>query len=76
MSSDEPGPDDLGPFVEARLQRYVDLWESASAKLSEGTYHADDLVDDWFRGVGLVAQDATAAATLMLRALARGSRPE
>ena len=41
-------PEDLAALVGSRLTRYVDLWESASAKLSTGSYHADDLVDDWF----------------------------
>jgi hypothetical protein len=45
---DAPEPEDLAALVGSRLTRYVDLWESASAKLSTGSYHADDLVDDWF----------------------------
>jgi hypothetical protein len=49
---DTPDPDDLAGLVGARLTKYVDLWESASATLSSGTYHADDLVDDWFRLAG------------------------
>jgi hypothetical protein len=65
---DDPGQDDLAAVVGRRLGRYVELWDSANAKLSTGTYHADDLVDDWFRWVGLVAQDATAAAALIWRA--------
>ena len=68
MSRDEPGPEDLAALVGRRLGRYVDLWDSANSKLSAGTYHADDLVDDWFRWVGLVAQDTTAAATLIFQA--------
>jgi hypothetical protein len=68
VSQDDPGPDDLTALLGRRLGRYVELWDSANAKLSTGTYHADDLVDDWFRWVGLVAQDATAAAALMWRA--------
>ncbi len=67
-------PDDLAAFVDTRLPRYVDLWQSASTKLSTGTYHADDLVDDWFRWVGLVARDATATATLILREASRSDR--
>jgi hypothetical protein len=60
-------PDDLAAFFDTRLPRYVDLWQSASAKLSTGSYHAEDLVDDWFSWVGLVARDAMATATLILR---------
>jgi hypothetical protein len=64
------GPEDLTALVGSRLSRYVDLWESASAKLSSGSYHADDLVDDWFQWVGLVSRDAAAAATVMFSGLA------
>lgn len=71
MSSDEP-PEDLAAFVGGRLARYVELWDVASSKLAKGSYHADDLVDDWFRWVGLVAQDTTAATTLILRAASGG----
>jgi hypothetical protein len=81
VSGDGVGPEDVAELLGQRLARYVDLWESASAKLSRGTYHADDLVDDWFRWVGLLARDAAAAATLILdaardRAPGRGSPPE
>ena len=81
MSGDTSGPEDVTALLGERLNRYIDLWDSASAKLSSGTYHADDLVDDWFRLVGLVARDATATATLVLdaardRVSDRGSAPE
>jgi hypothetical protein len=68
VSGDEPGPDDLAEFARERLARYVELWDSANSKLSDRKYHAADLVDDSFRWVGLLAQDAAAAATLILRA--------
>lgn len=68
MNHDEPGPEDLAAFVRGRLSRYVELWDSANSKLSAGSYHAADFVDDSFRWVGLLAQDATAATTLILRA--------
>jgi hypothetical protein len=67
---DAPGPDDLAALVGSRLTSYVDLWESASTKLSSGSYHADDLVDDWFHWLGLVSRDAAAAATLIFGGLA------
>lgn len=67
---DAPGPDDLAALVGSRLTSYVDLWESASTKLSSGSYHADDLVDDWFHWLGLVSRDAAAAATLIFSGLA------
>jgi hypothetical protein len=67
--------DDIAELLGERLERYVDLWNSASAKLSAGTYHAEDLVDDWFRWVGLVSRDATATAALMLGAI-RGQASE
>jgi hypothetical protein len=81
MSGDGSGVDDLAELFGERLQRYVDLWGSASAKLSAGTYHAEDLVDDWFRWVGLVSRDATATAALILGAVRdqaseRGPVPE
>jgi hypothetical protein len=60
-------PDDLTAFLGERLTRYVDLWKSASAKLSTGDYHADDLVDDWFRWIGMVVRDATATVTIVAR---------
>jgi hypothetical protein len=68
VSSNEPGTEDLAEFVGDRLARYLEVWDSANTKLSEGSYHAADLVDDSFRWVGLLAQDAAAAATLILRA--------
>jgi hypothetical protein len=46
---------------------YVELWQGATRKLSEGTYRSDDLLDDWFRWCGMVARDTTAAATLLFR---------
>ena len=81
MTGDSPGVNDVAELLGERLQRYVDLWSSASDKLSAGTYHADDLVDDWFRWVGLVSRDATATAALILGAVRdqaseRGSAPE
>jgi hypothetical protein len=81
MTGDTSGADDIAGLLGERLQRYVDLWNSANAKLSAGTYHADDLVDDWFRWVGLVSRDATATAALILGAVRdqaseRGSAPE
>ena len=77
MSDDEARPEDLNAFVSARLARYTELWDAASSKLSTSSYHAEDLVDDWFRWVGLVAQDTTAAATLIFRAAsgAAGQQP-
>jgi hypothetical protein len=81
VTGNTSGVDDIAELLGQRLQRYVDLWGSASAKLSAGTYHAEDLVDDWFRWVGLVSRDATATAALILGAVRdqaseRGSAPE
>jgi hypothetical protein len=81
MTGDTSGVGDIAELLGERLQRYVDLWGSASAKLSAGTYHAEDLVDDWFRWVGLVSRDATATAALIVGAVRdqtseRGSAPE
>jgi len=58
-------PDDLSALLGERLTRYVDLWRSASAKLSTDDYHADDLVDDWFRWIGMLVRDATATVTII-----------
>jgi hypothetical protein len=68
--SDAREPDDLAALLGSRLTKYVDLWESASAKLSTGSYHADDLVDDWFRWLGMVSRDTAATATLIFGGLA------
>jgi hypothetical protein len=81
VTDDASGVDDIAELLGERVRRYIDLWDSASAKLSAGTYHAEDFVDDWFRWVGLVARDATATAALLLdaardRESERGSRPE
>jgi hypothetical protein len=81
MTGDASDADDVAELLGERLQRYVDLWNSASTKLSAGTYHAEDFVDDWFRWVGLVSRDATATAALIVGAVRdqaseRGSAPE
>lgn len=65
MTADGSPVDDLTRLMGSRLAQYRDLWESANAKLSDGTYHAEDLVDDWFRWLGMAARDATAAATVL-----------
>lgn len=62
---DDGGTADPRQLIGERLGQYTELWQSASAKLSRGDYHAEDLVDDWFRWVGMVARDSTAAATLI-----------
>jgi hypothetical protein len=74
VTSNARGLDDLTAFVGQRLTRYVNLWESASAKLSTGTYHAEDLADDWFRWVGLAARDVTAVVAVIVRGVP-GSAP-
>ncbi|HKA84117.1 MAG TPA: hypothetical protein VKD21_09645 [Acidimicrobiales bacterium] len=75
MTDGAGGPDDLSAFLGERLTRYVDLWKSASAKLSADDYHAEDLVDDWFRWIGMLARDATATVTIIARGAA-GVDPE
>jgi hypothetical protein len=74
VSGDARDPDDFTAFLGERLTRYVDLWGSASGKLSAGDYHAEDLVDDWFRWVGMVARDATATATFIVRGASGADR--
>lgn len=72
MSGDgEAGPA-AGPDVGARLAQYADLWRSAGTKLAAADYHADDLVTDWFRWVGLAARDTTAVVAVALRAARPG----
>jgi hypothetical protein len=68
VSRNELGPEDLSAFVDSRVARYVELWDSANSKLSTGRYHSEDFVSDWFRWVGMVAQDTAAATTLILGA--------
>lgn len=59
-------PTDPRALAGERLAQYADLWRTATAKLTRGEYHAEDLVDDWFRWVGMVARDSTAAASVVL----------
>ena len=68
MSAGDGSRADAGDLLGPRMAQYVDLWESAQAKLTAGDYHAEDLVEDWFRWMGLVARDATAAVVVALGA--------
>jgi hypothetical protein len=61
--------DDPAAILQARLGEYGDVLGSARAKLSAGDYHAEDLVDDWFRWMGMVTRDAIAAVTVLIDAL-------
>jgi hypothetical protein len=65
-----PDPDALRDLMAERLTGYVELWEQAAAKLGSGDYHADDLVDDWFRWMGMVARDTTATAVMAFGGMA------
>lgn len=60
--------EDLVALVEQRIGRYRELWDGATSKLSAGEYEPADLVEDWFRWVGMMAQDATTAVTVAVRA--------
>jgi len=62
-----PGTDQCGEHVRARLAEYAELWRAAGTKVAEGRYGLGDLVDDWVRWAGMAADDATAAASLVLR---------
>lgn len=77
-ADDGSGTPDPRALAGERLGQHADLWRSATAKLTRGDYHADDLVDDWFRWVGMVARDTTAAASIVLGGIpgtAPGSAP-
>jgi hypothetical protein len=63
---DGSGTTDPRAFAGERMAQYADLWRSATGKLTRGDYHAEDLVDDWFRWVGMVARDTTAAVSLLM----------
>ena len=92
VAADHPSPGTTGHTWRAwttsprcsgeRLQRYVDLWGSASAKkLSAGTYHAEDLVATGSAGsawspVTPLQPAALILGTLRDQASDRGSPPE
>jgi hypothetical protein len=62
------GADALGQasaLAAERLGEYVELWQSATAKLLRSEYHAEDLIDDWFTWWGKVLRDTTAAMTVV-----------
>jgi hypothetical protein len=63
-------PESLRDLMADRLTGYVELWEQAGAKLARGDYHAEDLVDDWFRWMGMVARDTTASAVVAFGGMA------
>lgn len=58
--------DGIDARLRSRLSPYLAQYEAASAKLAEGDYHAEDLLDDWFRFVGRMAKDMTAATAMLM----------
>ena len=68
-SGEGPGTDDFGDTVLARLSEYAELCTQAGAKLSAGRYGPGDLVADWARWAGMVAQDAVTAASMLVEAM-------
>jgi hypothetical protein len=68
-SGEGPGTDQLGETVRARLSEYAELCNAAGAKLAAGRYGPTDLVADWARWAGMVAQDAVTAASLLVEAM-------
>lgn len=65
LTAGEPAPTPRPPPGAGRVDRYIALWDAADRKLAAGAYRAEDLVEDWFAGVGLAARDAMAALTLV-----------
>lgn len=60
--------DDASAMFRRRLEGYATQWEHAAEKLRRSEYHAEDLLDDWFRLWGNAARDMTAVAALVWRA--------
>lgn len=48
-----------------RITEYVDVWERAVARLVDGDYHSEDLVEDAFALWGKWVRDSTAAAAML-----------
>ncbi len=69
MTAGGPSGPDAATLFRQRIAQYGELWNGARAKLAAGDYHAEDLVDDWFRWWGMAARDATAAVALMVDAM-------
>jgi hypothetical protein len=67
----ESGAPGGGPFGEAfgdlsslwgrRLNEYVEVWDRGVSKLLSSSYHAEDLLDDWFSLWGKAVRDSTTA---------------
>ena len=56
---------DLDALAATRMREYVEVWEGAVAKMMEGSYRSEDLLDDSFKVWGKMARDFTAAAALL-----------
>jgi hypothetical protein len=61
-------PEDASALLRRRLDGYAAQWEHAADKLRRSEYHAEDLLDDWFRLWGNTVRDMTAVGALMWRA--------
>ena len=68
-SGEGPGTDQFGDTVRARLSEYAELCNAAGTKIAAGRYGPSDLVADWARWAGMVAQDAVTAASLLVEAM-------
>ena len=68
-SGEGPGTDQVGETVRARLSEYAELCNAAGTKIAAGRYGPSDLVADWARWAGMVAQDAVTAASLLVEAM-------
>lgn len=71
MTTGDPSGRDPAALLQERMAQYGELWNGARTKLAAGDYHAEDLVDDWFRWWGMAARDAIAAVALIADAVPR-----
>lgn len=56
---------DLVRLATRRTEEYVQLWESAAAKLRDSSYRSEDLLDDCFKFWGKAIRDMTAGAAFL-----------
>ena len=64
---------DLSSLLGRRLNEYVEVWDRGVSKLLNSSYHAEDLLDDWFTIWGKAVRDSTTAVAATWQAF--GARP-
>jgi len=62
---------DLVRLATERMEEYTQLWEGATAKLKNGSYRSEDLLDDWFKFWGKAMRDMTAGGAYLWTASMR-----